>query len=139
MVQTTFDAQLYNKIIKVIENKCKSVEINSTICYTTAQRQKQAEELAKTCDAVIVLGDKHSSNTAKLRDIAAKYCPKTYLVENIADLSAVAKNITRLGITAGASTPQELIEEVKQQMSEAQENKAMENIAETTPVEPVAQ
>ena len=138
VVQTTFDAQLYNKIIKVIENKCKSVEINSTICYTTAQRQKQAEELAKTCDAVIVVGDKHSSNTAKLRDIAAKYCPKTYLVENIADLSAVAKNITRLGITAGASTPQELIEEVKQQMSEAQENKAMEDISANTNGEPAA-
>lgn len=139
VVQTTFDAQLYNKIIKIIQNKCKSVDINRTICYTTSQRQKEAEELSRSCDAVLVLGDKHSSNTGKLFKIAAQNCPKTYFVENIADLSAVAKNITRLGITAGASTPQELIEEVKQQMSEAQENKAMENIAETTPVEPVAQ
>ena len=139
VVQTTFDAQLYNKIIKIIENKCKSVEINRTICYTTSQRQKEAEELSRSCDAVLVVGDKHSSNTGKLYKIAASHCPNTYFVENIADLSAVAKNITRLGITAGASTPQELIEEVKQQMSETQENKAMETVAETTPVEPAAQ
>ena len=139
VVQTTFDAQLYNKIIKIIENKCKSVEINRTICYTTSQRQKEAEELSRSCDAVLVVGDRHSSNTGKLYKIAASRCPRTYFVENIADLSAVAKNITRLGITAGASTPQELIEEVKQQMSETQENKAIENVAETTPVEPAAQ
>ena len=139
VVQTTFDEKLYYKIIKIIENKCKSVEINRTICYTTSQRQEQAEALARSCDAVLVVGDRHSSNTEKLFNIASKYCRKTYFVENIADLSAVAKNITRLGITAGASTPQELIEEVKQQMSEAQENKAMEEVAETTPVAPAAE
>ena len=137
VVQTTFDAQLYDKITKIIENKCKSVEINRTICYTTAQRQIQARELARTCDAMMIIGDKHSSNTGKLFSIASSFCPRTYFVESIADLSAVAKNITRLGITAGASTPQELIEEVKQQMSEAQENKAMEEIAETAVVETV--
>ncbi len=109
VVQTTFDAQLYNKIIKIIENKCKSVEINRTICYTTSQRQKEAEELSRSCDAVLVVGDRHSSNTGKLYKIAASRCPRTYFVENIADLSAVAKNITKLGITAGASTPQEVI------------------------------
>ena len=92
VVQTTFDAQLYDKITKIIENKCKSVEINRTICYTTAQRQIQARELARTCDAMMIIGDKHSSNTGKLFSIASSFCPRTYFVENIADLSAVAKN-----------------------------------------------
>ncbi|MDE6550508.1 MAG: 4-hydroxy-3-methylbut-2-enyl diphosphate reductase [Clostridia bacterium] len=125
VVQTTFDAELYNKIIKIIKRRCKSVVINRTICYTTTERQKQTAQLAKQCDAVLVLGSAESSNTSKLYGIAKQICPATYLVENIDGLPSVAKNITRLGITAGASTPKGLIEEVKLLMSETQETKAV--------------
>ncbi len=125
VVQTTFDAALYNKIIKIIKRRCKSVVINRTICYTTTERQKQTAQLAKQCDIMLVLGSAESSNTSKLYAIAKQICPSTYLVENIDGLPLVANNITRLGITAGASTPKGLIEEVKLLMSETQETKAV--------------
>lgn len=119
VVQTTFSVNKYNILSKCIENRCKIVENFKTICYTTTGRQAEAEELSSKCDAMLVIGSKSSSNTSKLYEIAAKNCKHTFFIENIADLkSVVANKFNNLGITAGASTPKELIMEVVQQMSE---------------------
>lgn len=118
--QTTFSEEKYTNIKKIIKNKCKIVEIFDTICYTTRDRQREVVDIAKSCDTVLVIGGNHSSNTLKLFDLAKQYCNNTYLITNIADLSKVVNLRRRLGITAGASTPKELIMEVVNIMSETQ-------------------
>lgn len=119
--QTTFSLELYEKIAESIRNNAKLVEIFSTICYTTIERQKQAQSLSKECDAVFVIGGKHSSNTNKLFEICRQNCSKTFIIENVPDIpSGLANTINKLGITAGASTPYALIEEVVKVMSDSQ-------------------
>ncbi len=128
--QTTFDVKEYEKLLNLIKIKCNLVANNSTICYTTTRRQEEAEEISKKCDLVLVLGSKTSSNTTKLYNICKKNCP-TYQIEKLTDLSSVEyKNLKLVGIVAGASTPQELIMEVKNTMSESQETKnvVVENV-----------
>ena len=121
--QTTFDVKTYEKLLNLIKIKCNLVANNPTICYTTTRRQEEAEEISKSCDLVLVLGSRTSSNTTKLYKICKNNCP-TYLIESLADLKSVEyKNLNLVGIVAGASTPQELIMEVKNTMSESQENK----------------
>ena len=111
--QTTFSREIFNKIKQNIEKQHdKTLEIFDTICYTTKERQAEAEELAKNSDVVIVIGGKHSSNTAKLFAICSAHCKRVHYVDNISELSSVRfdnKN-DRLAIIAGASTPEELIE-----------------------------
>ena len=117
VVQTTFDIKNYTIVEKKIEFICrklkKIVEFFNSICYTTNIRQNGAEEVAKNSDVVFVIGDKDSSNTNKLFDIAKKYCQNVYLISDVTDLESVTNtNITMPGILAGASTPKELIMEV---------------------------
>ncbi|MDE5911571.1 MAG: 4-hydroxy-3-methylbut-2-enyl diphosphate reductase, partial [Clostridia bacterium] len=92
-----------------------------TICYTTLGRQKECELLSKECDLMLVVGSKNSSNTRKLQDICKKNCQLTYLIETTDDLKSISvnKNI-KIGIVAGASTPPELNEEVKNLMTDYQ-------------------
>ena len=124
VVQTTYSAKKYEILRRMLENRCKTLDIYNTICYTTTERQKQAEELASECDAMIVIGSESSSNTGKLYDICKAVCPDTYLIRNIADVKSVAaKNHKLLGVTAGASTPRELMTEVIKQMSDTQNSK----------------
>ena len=124
VAQTTFDSYLYKNIINLVKNKVNLVANANTICYTTTGRQEEAEKLSKKCDLMLVIGSKTSSNTTKLFNICSNNCP-TYLIENLADLKSVEykNNNVVVGIVAGASTPQELIMEVKRHMSESQENK----------------
>ena len=117
--QTTFEREIWKKITKIIKNTCQSAMIFDTICSATNERQKNAAELAKESDVFVVIGGKHSSNTKKLYDIASRLCPKTYLVEDAAELPEGAFNQGGLiGITAGASTPDRIIKEVLQTMVE---------------------
>lgn len=128
--QTTFDQNLYKKIIKIIESRCKIVVNNNTICYTTIARQKQAKELSQKCDLMLVIGSKSSSNTKKLYDICKSNCCNTFYVQQLTDLKSVIypkDNNFKLGIIAGASTPIELIEEVIELMSESQTQKIEKN------------
>ncbi len=123
VVQTTYSENKYDILLKSIENRCKTVEKFRTICYTTTDRQSETEELSKKCDGMLVIGSRTSSNTTKLYEISAKNCKNTFFIENIADLKPVIENKHNykiLGITAGASTPKELIEEVVKQMSDTQ-------------------
>lgn len=128
VVQTTYDHKKVELFIKFLQNNIKSLDRNNTICYTTFCRQEECDSLSKESDLMLVLGSKNSSNTSKLFDISARNCPNTYLIETLADLSSVKvdKKI-KIGIVAGASTPPELIEEVKNLMNESQENIKIEN------------
>ncbi len=118
--QTTFSAEKFKNIKKIIKNKCKIVEIFDTICYTTRDRQQEVVEIAKNVDIMLVIGGNHSSNTLKLFNLAKQYCKQSYLITCIDDLSKVVKQNARIGVTAGASTPKELIMEVIGIMSDTQ-------------------
>ena len=127
VAQTTFPADKYTRIVKIIQKQFpKSVEIFDTICYTTHKRQAEAEKIAKLCDTVLVLGSEKSSNTAKLYEICNKSCGQCYLVRSAADLkSIIFKASERVGIVAGASTPAELIMEVKGLMAQQFNNEVL--------------
>ncbi len=120
VAQTTFESEKFSVIIKkIVKLPFKTVEIFNTICYTTIRRQLEAKELAEVCDAVLVIGSKTSSNTNKLRTICAQYCEHCYLIESVSQLQNFNFSpFAVIGVTAGASTPSELIMEVKEYMSQ---------------------
>ena len=128
VVQTTFQTDVFDAIADILKYKNDHIEIFRTICSATGDRQKEAVEIAKSVDQMIVLGDKNSSNTRKLYEISKKYCKKVYLCERICDLELqnLKKNGT-MGITAGASTPSVIIKEAVKAMSEI-ENKSFEEM-----------
>lgn len=100
--QTTFEATEWENCSKILEKVYTNARIFATICNATAQRQKEARELAQQCDQMIVVGGKHSSNTAKLKAVCSPYC-QTMLIET-ADELPVLQGVHKVGITAGAST-----------------------------------
>ena len=117
--QTTFNKKVWQKIEKNFKKVCTNAEIFDTICNATAMRQQEAFELSKLNDAVVVIGGKGSSNTAKLFDVCKANCSNTYWVEtadelNISDFS----NYENVAVVAGASTPAGIIKEVLKTMSE---------------------
>ncbi len=117
VVQTTFDASEYQKIVEYIEKTSKSLDksvvIFNSICYTTMERQKEAIAIASQSDVVLVVGDKNSSNTMRLKTLAEQYAKQVFLIENVGDVRSLnIKNTAYVGIIAGASTPKELITEV---------------------------
>lgn len=119
--QTTFSVDEWENCLKIIKRVYTNASIFDTICNATAQRQREAIELSKQSDIMVIIGGKQSSNTAKLRDVCEKNC-KTYLVETADELPlAVLKKANKLGITAGASTPASIIKEVLDTMSEFNE------------------
>ncbi len=113
VAQTTSSAEKFKNIINKIEkDRLKTVEIFDTICYTTKERQAEAEELSKKCDVILVIGDSNSSNTRKLKYICERNC-KTFLVKSANDLKNIQIKVgEKIGIVAGASTPTESITEV---------------------------
>ncbi len=111
--QTTFDDRSYRKIVNLLEKCCKTVVIHNTICYTTINRQNQADLLSAECDAMLVIGSKTSSNTRKLYDICRRNCERTYDVEKPLRLRQIDwDGIEGVGIVAGASTPPQTIGQV---------------------------
>ena len=112
--QTTFN---YNKFQHIVEKKKKkgyNDSVVNTICNATEERQTEAKEIASEADVMIVIGGKHSSNTRKLYEICSKECANTYFIQTLDDLHLeLPKSVGLVGITAGASTPNKLIEEVQ--------------------------
>lgn len=115
--QTTFSLEKFYVFEKILRRELlKEIEliIENTICKATEIRQKETEELSKRVDCMIIIGGKNSSNTKKLYDIANKYCANSICIETEKEISAVdLKNLNKIGIMAGASTPQKSIEDVK--------------------------
>ncbi len=123
VAQTTQKLTEWEKCQKIIKKYCTNVKIFDTICSVTEKRQTEARELSARCDAMIVVGGRESSNTAKLTQVCKACCEKTYQIETANELEFV--NIgheNNIGITAGASTPDCIIQEVKKKMSEIMEN-----------------
>ena len=119
--QTTFSVTEWENCLEIIRKVYTNAVIFDTICNVTAIRQSEAAELSRTCDAMIVIGGRQSSNTAKLFDVCRSNCV-TYLVEAVDELPLAAlKKAERVGITAGASTPARIIKEVLDTMSEVNE------------------
>ena len=123
-LQTTYNLSKWKKTQEIIKKYCTNPLIFDTICNVTEKRQLEAEGLARESDAMIVVGGKESSNTAKLADICRGQCADTVLIESPSELSFLDPNRythKKVGIVAGASTPSDIIEEVYKKMSE-QEN-----------------
>ena len=112
--QTTFN---YNKFKELVEIMCKKgydINVLNTICSATKERQEEARSIANRVDAMIVIGDKHSSNTQKLFEICSNACANTYYIQTLDDLDVnQLRSVETVGITAGASTPKNIIEEVQ--------------------------
>ena len=112
--QTTFNYNKFHYIVEIFKKKVYNVTVANTICNATEERQREAKEIAASVDAMIVIGGRHSSNTRKLYEICSKECPHTYFIQTLDDLHLeLPKSVRRVGITAGASTPNKLIEEVQ--------------------------
>lgn len=114
VAQTTFNYKKFQDIVEIFREKGYNDNVVSTICNATEERQRQAQELAAQADVMIVIGGKHSSNTRKLYEICSRECANTYFIQTLDDLHLELPKAVRLvGITAGASTPNKLIEEVQ--------------------------
>lgn len=111
--QTTFNYKNFQELVEILAKKRYDRLVLNTICNATNERQAEAAEIAKTVDAMIVIGGKHSSNTQKLFEICKGVCKNTYYIQTLADLDSDSfQSIQCVGITAGASTPNKIIEEV---------------------------
>jgi 4-hydroxy-3-methylbut-2-enyl diphosphate reductase len=125
--QTTSTEKLWKNCTDSIKKLCTNCEIFDTICSATEKRQSEAAQLAQRCESMIVIGDKKSSNTKRLKEICSESCKDTCLIDSAADLTPV-RYIGKLsvGITAGASTPEWIIKEVYNNMSDEIKTEAIE-------------
>ncbi len=121
--QTTVGRKIWESCVKILKKVCTNCEIFDTICLATDKRQTEAASLASESDVMVVIGDRTSSNTQELVAICTSVCPKIIRVENAEeiDLSQI-RGAESIGITAGASTPDWIIKEVKGKMSEEIKN-----------------
>lgn len=130
--QTTEKQQNWESVLQAIVKNCKEFIAFNTICNATEVRQKTAEELSKTVDAMIILGGYNSSNTTKLFEICKGNCKDTIHVENLSQIPEnffSGKKINKIGITAGASTPDWIIKEAVLKMSEQNNMEMNEQLA----------
>ena len=112
--QTTFNLKKFKEIVEIFEKKGYDIKCLNTICNATEVRQTEARQIASQVDAMIVIGGKNSSNTQKLFEICKEECSNTYYIQTAEDLDYTAiRGMQRIGITAGASTPKNIIEEVQ--------------------------
>lgn len=118
--QTTFDVLQWQNCLKTLKKLCTNPVIFDTICNATVKRQGEAKRLAENSDAMIVVGGRESSNTAKLFEICNQHCP-TFLIEKADELPSLS-GMGKIGITAGASTPASIIKEVLVTMTDMNQN-----------------
>ena len=111
--QTTFNYNKFKELVEIIDEKGYNITIKNTICNATEERQTEAREIAKRVDAMIVVGGSSSSNTRKLYEICKNECKDTYYIQTLNDLDMTSLGKADcIGITAGASTPNNIIQEV---------------------------
>ncbi len=117
--QTTSTENLWNSCVEIAKKQFTNVKIFDTICKATESRQREAAEIAAGCQAMVVVGDTHSSNTGRLASICREHCEKVVLVDNATELDPdFFRGVSEVGVTAGASTPAWIIKEVNKTMSE---------------------
>ena len=121
--QTTQKLSEWKKSLEILKKVYTNAQIFDTICSVTEERQTEAAALAERSDTMIVIGSRSSSNTLKLYEVCRSRCPRTYLVESVSDLQGIDfRGSQTVSITAGASTPRSVIQEVQQTMAEQMEN-----------------
>ncbi len=121
--QTTQKLTEWEKSEKIIKKYCTNAKIFDTICSVTEKRQTEAMELSQKCDLMFVIGGRDSSNTSKLVQVCKSYCANTYWIETKDDIQLdKIGHANYIGITAGASTPDSIIQEVKENMENLNEN-----------------
>ena len=114
--QTTFNINKFKELVEYLKNICYdyNVSVVNTICNATSERQNEAAQLARKADVMIVIGDSQSSNSRKLYEISKMHCERTYFIQTLKELHLeLPANANLVGITAGASTPKNIIEEVQ--------------------------
>ncbi len=112
--QTTFNYNKFQELVEIIKEKGYDIIVLNTICNATEERQTEAQAIAEQVDAMIVIGGRNSSNTQKLFEICKNECKNTYYIQTVKDLDlAEVRSVDNVGITAGASTPNNIIEEVQ--------------------------
>ena len=116
IVQTTYSTKVFNEIVEEIKERIAKdilIEVKNTICRATELRQEETKELSKKVDLMIIVGGKNSSNTNKLYDLAQKNCKNAIFVESKEDLDKEkVLQFDKIGIMAGASTPQKNVDEI---------------------------
>ncbi|MBE5840446.1 MAG: 4-hydroxy-3-methylbut-2-enyl diphosphate reductase [Butyrivibrio sp.] len=112
--QTTFNKKKFQETVEIFKNNGYNINIVNTICNATDERQSEAEKIASEADVMIVIGGAHSSNSRKLYEICSQKCARTYFIQTLDDLHLkLGEDVSLVGITAGASTPKNIIEEVQ--------------------------
>ncbi len=112
--QTTFHYKNFKELVEKISKKGYDIIVLNTICSATEERQREAEQIASKVDAMLVIGGRYSSNTRKLYEICQRKCKNTHFIQTLDDLTPESVDSVRsVGITAGASTPKKIIEEVQ--------------------------
>ena len=130
VAQTTFNTEIWKKCLEIFKKDCTNATLFDTICSATQSRQQEAAELSEKCDLMIVIGGTNSSNTAKLFHICSDHC-RSVLIQTADDLPVDdVKAAINIGVTAGASTPADIIKEVLSTMSEIQNNENFEELLE---------
>ena len=114
MNNNMWENQFVQENIKKLENNGYNINVVNTICNATDERQTEAEDIARRADVMIVIGGASSSNSRKLYEICSKECDNTYFIQTLDDLHLdLHEDVKIVGITAGASTPKNIIEEVQ--------------------------
>ena len=114
VAQTTFNYNKFKELVEIISKRRYDISVSNTICSATKERQTETARIADRVDAMIVIGDKRSSNTQKLFEICKNACNNTYYIQTLDDLNVnQLRSVETVGITAGASTPNNIIEEVQ--------------------------
>lgn len=111
--QTTTNAENAQKLVDILKDLFYNYRLVNTICNATQNRQDEVKILAETCDVMLIIGSNTSSNTQKLYEISKKYCGNTYLLTCVDDVKNIKiEKKVKIGVSAGASTPKYLIEEI---------------------------
>jgi 4-hydroxy-3-methylbut-2-enyl diphosphate reductase len=132
VAQTTFNYKKFQELVEIFEKKRYDIIVLNTICNATKERQTEAAQLAAMSEAMIVIGGKQSSNTKKLYEISKNACGNTYYIQKLDDLDlSQFKSFRCVGITAGASTPNNIIKEVQKIMSEMSFDQLLEESLKT--------
>ena len=117
--QTTSTRKIWDECVEIAKKECTNAKFFDTICGATSKRQEEAQSLAAQSDAMVVIGDRKSSNTKRLAELCRELCPVVQLIERADDLDmSCLRGCSSVGITAGASTPEWIIKEVYNKMSE---------------------
>ena len=117
LVQTTFSLERFNTYVEEIKERLKNseveIQVQNTICNVTRIRQQEASDISKNVEYMIIIGGKNSSNTKKLYEISKENCENSVMIENKSELNIdEIKKYNKIGVIAGASTPQECIDEI---------------------------